>query len=78
VNADGSFTLREVIAQGFEASCVGKDRAIYFWHRTFGVRIERRTGKATLLTDPKVVPDMRWMPTSMGARELEATPVRKA
>jgi hypothetical protein len=72
VNADGSFTLKEVVAQGFEASCVDKDRAIYFWHRTFGVRIERRTGKATLLTDPSAIPDMAWMPTCTGARELEA------
>ena len=79
MNADGSYTLREVIAQGFEASCVGKDRAIYFWHHNWGVRIERRTGRAQLLTDPSDAPDMPWKPTSVGARELEiATGLRKA
>jgi hypothetical protein len=73
VKADGTFSLSEVVAQGFEASCVGKDRAVYFWHRNFGVRIERRTGKAQLLTDPATLPDMAWMPTSVGSKELEAT-----
>jgi hypothetical protein len=72
VNADGTFSLSEVVARGFEASCVGRDRAVYFWHRNFGVRIERRTGRAQLLTDPSVLPDMAWMPTSVGAKELEA------
>jgi hypothetical protein len=71
VDTDGTFSLSEVIAKGFEASCVGRDRALYFWHRNFGVRVERRSGKATLLTDPSVLPDMRWTPTSTGARQLE-------
>lgn len=77
MNTDGTFSLSEVVARGFEASCVGRDRALYFWHRNFGVRIERRSGKATLLTDPSVLPDMRWMPTSMGAKQLERVASRQ-
>lgn len=78
MNADGSYSLGEVVAKGFEASCVGQDHAVYFWHRNYGVRIERRSGKATLLTDPKTLPDMSWMPTSLGFRELEAAASRES
>ena len=67
-----TFSLSDVVSQGFEASCVAKDGALYFWHRDFGVRIERRTGEATLLTDPSVLPDTPWVATSLGAKELEA------
>jgi hypothetical protein len=37
------------------------------------VRIEKRTGRATLLTDPTVLPEVRWVATSLGAKELEAS-----
>jgi len=72
VSADSTFDLSDVVSKGFEASCVGRDGALYFWHGTFGVKVDRRTGKATLLTDPRALPDMAWMPTSLGAEELEA------
>ena len=71
MRADGSYSLKEVVSLGFEASCVGQDRAVYFWHHNWGVRIERRTGKAQLLTDPFALPDLPWKPTRVGARELE-------
>lgn len=71
MQADGSYSLKEVIALGFEASAVGRDRAVYFWHHHWGVRIERRTGKTQLLTDPSALPDLPWKPTSVGVRELE-------
>jgi hypothetical protein len=71
VQEDGSYSLQEVVSLGFEASAVGSDRTVYFWHHNWGVRIERRTGKAHLVTDPSVMPDLHWKPTSTGARELE-------
>jgi hypothetical protein len=79
VQTDSSYSLKEVVSLGFEASAVGRDRTVYFWHHTWGVRIERRTGQAQLLTDPSVVPELPWRPTSVGARELEiAAGLRKA
>ena len=67
-----TFSLSDVVSKGFEASCSAKDGELYFWHRNFGVRIERRTGKATLLTDPTALPEARWVATSLGAKELKA------
>ena len=78
MNTDGTYSLNEVVAQGFEASCVGEDRAIYFWHRNYGVRIERRSGKAQLLTDPSALADMPWTPTCLGIKELEAAALKTA
>jgi hypothetical protein len=72
VNRERTFSLSEVVSQGFEARCVAEDGALYFWHRTFGVRIETRTGKASLLTDPRALPDARWVATSLGEKEIEA------
>ncbi len=71
MQADGSYSLNEVVALGFEASAVGSDHTVYFWHHNWGVRIERRTGKAQLVTDPSALPDLPWKPTTVGARELE-------
>lgn len=67
----GPYSLSDVVARGFEASCVTDD-TIYFWHRNFGVRIEKRTSKMTLLTDPKVLPKAPWLATKLGVKELEA------
>ena len=67
-----TFSLSDVVSQGFEASCIARDGAHYFWHRDYGVRIEKRTGEATLLTDLSALPDTRWMATSLGVKELEA------
>jgi hypothetical protein len=79
VHTDGTYSLKEVVTLGFEASCVGEDRAVYFWHHGWGVRIVRRTGQAELLRDPSVLPDLPWRPTSVGARELEiAAGIRRA
>ncbi len=76
---DGSYSLKEVVALGFEASAVDHDHTVYFWHHNWGVRIERRTGKAELFTDPKALPDLPWRPTGVGAAELEiADGLRKA
>ena len=72
MDCDRTFCLSEVVSKGFEASCIADDGALYFWHRNFGVRIERRTGKATLLTDPTNLPDAPWVATGLGAKELEA------
>lgn len=71
MDRDRTFSVSDVVSKGFEASCVGRDGALYFWHGTFGVRVEKRTGKATLLTDPTVLPDAPWNATSVGAKELE-------
>ena len=71
-----TFSLSDVVSKGFEASCSAKDGKLYFWHRNFGVRIERRTGKATLLTDPTALPEARWVATSLGVKELEAAAKR--
>ncbi len=67
-----TFSLSDVVSKGFEASCMAEDGALYFWHRDFGVRVEKRTGEATLLTDPSALPEARWVATSLGAKELEA------
>ena len=67
-----TFSLSDVVSKGFEARCVAADGALYFWHRDFGVRVEKRTGEATLLTDPSALPDARWVATSLGVKELEA------
>lgn len=67
-----TFKLSDVVALGFEASCVSLDGTVYFWHRNFGVRIDRRTGKMALVTDPKVLPDGDWTATRVGVKELEA------
>jgi hypothetical protein len=67
-----SFTLRDVVAMGFEASCVALDGTRYFWRRTFGVRVDTRRGETTLLTDPASLPDIAWFPTSLGRKQLEA------
>ena len=67
-----TFSRSDVVAKGFEASCIARDGTLYFWHRNFGVRIEKRSGKATLLTDPTALPEARWVATSLGAKELEA------
>lgn len=69
---DGTFSLSDVVSKGFEARCMARDGSFYFWHRNFGVRIDMRTSKATLLTDPAVLPDAPWIATSVGAKELEA------
>jgi hypothetical protein len=72
MKGDATFSLSDVVSKGFEASCIAKDGTLYFWHRNFGVRIEQRTGRATLQTDPTVLPDAPWIATSVGAKELEA------
>jgi len=72
VTRERTFSRSDVVSKGFEASCIAKDGALYFWHRNFGVRIEKRSGKATLLTDPAALPEARWVATSLGAKELEA------
>ena len=69
---DPAFTLRDVLAMGFEAQCVTRDGARYFWRRTFGIKVDMRSGKATLLTDPAVLPDVTWFPTGLGWKQLEA------
>ena len=67
-----TFSRSDVVSKGFEARCIATDGALYFWHRNFGVRIEKRTGKATLLTDPAALPEAPWVATSLGAKELQA------
>ena len=69
---DSALTLRDVLATGVEAQCVTGDGTHYFWRGTFGVKIERRGRKAILLTDPGLLPDVTWFPTSVGAKQLEA------
>jgi len=76
VKGDGTFSLSDVVSKGFEARCIAGGGALYFWHRNFGVRIDRRTSKATLLTDPAGLPDAPWIATSLGAKELEAAASR--
>ncbi len=67
-----TFNLSDVISEGFEARCLAEDGVYYFWHRNYGVRIESRTGKATLLTDSSALPDGPWLATRLGAKELAA------
>jgi hypothetical protein len=67
-----TYRLAEVISQGFEARCVTRDGTLYFWHRTYGVKINKRTGKAVLLTDPSVLPDALWTATRLGLAEMSA------
>ena len=76
MDSDRTFRVRDVVAKGFEATCIAEDGAVYFWHRNFGVRIEKRTGKSTLLTDPAALPDAPWVATTLGAKELEAAASR--
>ena len=76
---DGSYSLKEVVSLGFEACAHDGDHTVYFWHHHWGVRIERRTGKTQLLTDPSFLPDLPWRPTSAGVHQLEiASRLRKA
>lgn len=76
MDRERTFSLSDVVAKGFEATCIAKDGAVYFWHRNFGVRIEKRSGKSTLLTDPAALPDVPWVATTLGAKELEAAASR--
>lgn len=71
-----TFSLSEVVSKGFEAHCIAADGALYFWHRDFGVRVEKRTGEATLLTDPTALPEAQWVATSLGVKELEAAALK--
>ncbi len=73
---DHTFSLSDVVSKGFEATYTAKDGTLYFWHRNFGVKVEKRTGKATLLTDPGGLPEARWVATSLGERELKGRPRR--
>jgi hypothetical protein len=68
---DLTFTLHDVVTRGFEARCVGPDGARYLWHRDFGLRVEARTGRTTLIADPAVLPEGTWIPTTLGLRELK-------
>jgi hypothetical protein len=77
VKRERTFSLGDVVSKGFEARCVAEDGTLYFWHRNYGVRIEKRSGKATLLTDPSALPDARWVATSLGARELKAATAQR-
>ena len=70
---DSAFTLRDVLAMGFEAQCVTGDGTRYFWRRTFGLKVDMRSGAATLLTDPTLLPDVTWFPTGLGLKQLEAS-----
>jgi len=78
VKRERTFSLSDVLAKGLEASCIAGDGELYFWHRSFGVRIEQPTGKATLLTDPTALPEARWVATSLGAKELEGAASKSA
>jgi hypothetical protein len=73
VEHDSTFTLRDVLAMGFEAQCVTSDGERYFWRRTFGLKVDMRSGKATLVTDPALLPDVTWFPTGLGLKQLEAS-----
>jgi hypothetical protein len=73
VEHDSAFTLRDVLSMGFEAQCVTSDGARYFWRRTFGLKVDMRSGKATLLTDPALLPDVTWFPTGLGLKQLESS-----
>ena len=67
-----TFKLDEVVAKGFEASCEARNGILYFWHGTYGVRVDTRKGLTTLLTDPSVLPASPWTATSLGLSELAA------
>ncbi len=64
------YSVSDVVAMGFEASCRTHDGTLYFWHGRYGVRIDRRTGQAKLLTDPADLPEGTWTATALGAKEL--------
>jgi hypothetical protein len=72
VEPERAYRLRDVLAYGFEAQCQGSNGVRYYWHRRFGVRIDTRSGKSVLLTDPGSLPDAPWFPTSVGLNELKA------
>jgi hypothetical protein len=67
---DSTFTLEDVLSRGFEARCVGPDGSRYLWHGDSGLRVEVRTGRTTLLTDPAILPEGEWIPTTLGLEEL--------
>jgi hypothetical protein len=77
VSSERTYSLHEVISGGFEAQCVARGGTLYFWHRNYGVRIDRRTGRSTLLTDPGRLPDAPWTPTSLGMAELAEPRARR-
>lgn len=66
----GAFSLREVIALGFEAHCTTPDGNRYLWHQGEGLRHEQQAGTTTLLTSPHRLPVGPWFPTELGRREL--------
>lgn len=65
-----TYSRSEVVSGGFEARCIARDGTLYFWHRTYGIKINRRMGTASLLTDPSVLPDEKWTPTRLGLAEI--------
>lgn len=68
---DQTYTLAEVLRRGFEARCVGPDGCRYLWHGAFGLRVEPRSGRTTLLRDPAALPEEMWVPTRFGLKVLE-------
>ena len=64
------YSREEVLACGFEARCVGPDGARYLWHGDCGLRVESRTRRTTLISDPSLLPEGMWFPTRLGLEEL--------
>ena len=65
-----TYTLEEVVAEGFEAHCLGADGCRYLWHHDQGLRHNPSTGVTTLVTSPAALPEGPWLATSLGELEL--------
>ena len=72
MTGDHSYRLRDVLARGFEAFCVGPDGCRYLWPGDAGLKVELQTGRATLVRDAAALPQEMWSPTRWGLEELAA------
>lgn len=66
------FTKDEMLAGGFEAHCIDADGVRYLWHEGYGLRVDERRQRSTLLLDADSLPEGPWSATDLGLRELEA------
>jgi hypothetical protein len=68
--AEHTYSLKEVLAGGFEARCVGLEGVRYLWCQGTGLRVDPRTHATTLVCDPSALPEAGWFATRFGLRHL--------
>jgi hypothetical protein len=68
-----TYTIDDVLRQGFEARCSDASGTRYLWHGPCGLRVDARCGATTMVRDPLKVPEGPWTATAWGQQELRQT-----